>query len=258
MFRIQMNTLSSLTLVVIWSVCLITVLSFTPPHRGTNRLFLDTAVKSEWESLLPLGIFHGITTNPTLLERAGLECTISAVQTLAKEALSMVGCDEFMCQTWGRTATETYNVGMQLSEIDREKIVVKVPVTMEGTAAASKLIQSGVRVCLTACYNSDQAIVAAGLGAEYIAPYLGRMTDSGKDGIEECKRMQDIVHGMNSSTRIFVASIRDTKSLGDLMSHGMESFTFSPDIARELFSETLTITAAAEFEAAAKRCGGYK
>ena len=44
--------------------------------------------------------------------------------------------------------------------------------------------------------------------------------------------------------------------MGVLMSHGMDSFTFSPDIARELFSETLTIKAAAEFEAAAKRCGG--
>ena len=82
------------------------------------------------------------------------------------------------------------------------------------------------------------------------------MTDAGKDGMAECKRMQDIVNGMGSKTRIFVASIRDTKSLGDLMSYGMDSFTFSPDIARKLFSETLTITAAAEFEAAAKRCGG--
>ena len=53
------------------------------------------------------------------------------------------------------------------------------------------------------------------------------MTDAGKDGIEECKRMQDIVHGMNSSTRIFVASIRDIKSLGDLMSHGMDSFNLA-------------------------------
>ena len=113
-----------------------------------------TAVKNEWESLLPIGIFHGITTNPTLLERAELECTIPAVQTLAKDALSMVGCDEFMCQAWGSTPEEMYNVGVQLSEVDRERIVIKVPVTFDdGTAAASKLIQSGVRICLTACYN---------------------------------------------------------------------------------------------------------
>ncbi len=226
------------------------------PHRGTNRLFLDTAVQSEWEALLPIGIFHGITTNPTLLERAGLECTVPAVQALTQKALSLVGCDEFMCQAWGCTSEDMYNVGMQLSEVDRERVVIKVPVTFEGTKAASKLIDSGVRVCLTACYSSDQAIIAAGLGAEYLAPYLGRMTDAEKDGMEECRRMQNIANGLGSSTRILVASIRNVLSMGDLMAHGMDTFTFNPEIARKLFTESLTKTAAADFEAAAKRCGG--
>lgn len=230
--------------------------SFSASHRGTNRLFLDTAVESEWEDLLPIGIFHGITTNPTLLERAGHDCTIPAVQALTQRALSMVGCDEFMCQAWGGSSEDMCNVGMQLSEVDRKRVVIKVPVTLAGTKAASKLIASGVRVCLTACYSSDQAIIAAGLGAEYLAPYLGRMTDAGKDGMEECKRMQNTANGMGSSTRILVASIRDVTSMGDLMGHGMDTFTFNPEIARELFSEALTSAAAKDFEAAAKRCGG--
>jgi len=230
--------------------------SFSAPRRGTNRLFLDTAVESEWEALLPIGIFHGITTNPTLLERAGHECTIPAVLSLAKRALNMVGCDEFMCQAWGISSEDMYNVGMQLSEIDRERVVIKVPVTFEGTKAASKLIASGVRVCLTACYSSDQAIIATGLGADYLAPYLGRMIDAGKDGMKECRRMQNIANGMGSSTRILVASIRDVTSMGDLIGHGMDTFTFSPEITKCLFSEVLTRTAAEDFEAAAKRCGG--
>ena len=82
------------------------------------------------------------------------------------------------------------------------------------------------------------------------------MTDSGKDGMEECKRMQNIVNGMGSSTRILVASIRDVTSMGDLMCDGrMDTFTFNPDVARGLFSEKLTDTAAADFEEAAKRGG---
>jgi len=206
---------------------------------------------------MPLGIFHGITTNPTLLERANHECTVTSVQSLATQALSIVGCDEFMCQAWGSDAEEMYQIGMKLSEMDRKRIVIKVPITLEGTRAAFKLINSGVRVCLTACYSSDQAIIAAGLGAEYLAPYLGRMMDAGKDGMAECKRMQDIVNGMGSSTRIIVASIRDVKSMGDLMSHGMDTFTFNPDLARDLFNEELTITAARVFEEAAKRRGGF-
>ncbi len=228
-------------------------------HRGLNRLFLDTAVESEWNSLIPLGIFHGITTNPTLLERAGHVCSVPDVQALALRALSMTNCDEFMCQSWGRTSDQMYANGLALSEVDRQRIVVKVPVTSEGTIAASKLIHAGVRVCLTACYASDQAVIAAGLGAEYIAPYLGRMTDNGKDGMEECRRMQSIVQGMRSSTRVLVASIRDVQSMTDLMTtsttNGMDTFTFSPDVARQLFMEELTEQAAADFEAAAQRCG---
>jgi len=81
------------------------------------------------------------------------------------------------------------------------------------------------------------------------------MTDAGKDGMEECRRMQNIVDGMGSPTRILVASIRDVTSMGELMCHGMDTFTFNPDVARALFSETLTDSAALDFEAAAKRCG---
>jgi len=228
--------------------------SATVSHRGSNRLFLDTADRAVWQELLPLGIFHGVTTNPTLLENADEPCTTKHLHTLAQVALSTPGCHEFMCQAWGGTAPEMYKIGMELSKPDRSRVVVKVPVTREGTKAAACLIQSGVRVCLTACYNSHQAIVAAGLGAEYMAPYLGRMTDNDKDGMEECLKMQEIVRGMGSTTRVLVASIRDVDSMAALMALGkIDTFTLNPDIARELFEEQLTFEASADFEAAAQR-----
>lgn len=147
-------------------------LSFTPTHRGECRFFLDTADTSEWDDLLPRGMFHGVTTNPTLLARANEPCTVTNLHSLAKKALTYT--DEFMCQTWGPTAEEMYNNGMQISEMDRERIVIKVPVTAEGTKAATLLSKKGVRICLTACYNSKQALIAGAMGVEYIAPYLGR------------------------------------------------------------------------------------
>jgi len=67
-----------------------------------------------------------------------------------------------------------YDNGMTLSIIDRERIVIKVPVTTKGTEVARRLMESGVRVCLTAGYDSKQALIAASLGVEYLAPYLGR------------------------------------------------------------------------------------
>ena len=88
---------------------------------------------------------------------------------------------------------------MVLSEIDRDNIIIQVPVIFEGTYASSKIIDSGMRrVCLFTAdyYSSDQTFITAGLlGANYyIVPlYLGRsMTDNGKDGKEECFQIQCI------------------------------------------------------------------
>ena len=136
---------------------------------------------------------------------------------------------------------------------------------MEGTKAASMLIKAGIRVCLTACYASHQALIATAVGAEYLAPYLGRMNDAGKNGIEEIEKMQRIAKTCCSQyenhecdytrTRIFVASIRDVESMVELAGKGLDTFTFSPDIARALFMEPLTEKATVDFEDAVKRNG---
>ena len=240
-----------LTTVLLAALLLLESCAFTPPHRMDNRLFLDTADTAEWRSLLPTGMFHGVTCNPTLLERANETCTVTNLHKLAAEALTYT--NEFMCQSWGSNSDEMYDNAMKISEPDRDNIVIKVPVTKEGTVAATRLQQSGVRICLTACYGSKQALVAAGMGVEYIAPYLGRMTDNGKDGFDECVKMQQIVDGLQADTRILAASIRDAESLADLAVAGLDTFTFSPDVARQLFDEPLTVSAAEEFERAAAR-----
>mmetsp|Transcript_27415 Transcript_27415/g.57210 ORF Transcript_27415/g.57210 Transcript_27415/m.57210 type:complete len:284 (-) Transcript_27415:332-1183(-) len=241
------------------------ITGFTPPHRGECRYFLDTGDTSEWDALLPLGLFHGVTTNPTLLERANEPCTVSNLHRLATKALccnssssssgSYPPLKEFMCQTWGATPQEMYENGMAISAMDRERIVIKVPVTKEGAAAATLLGNAGVRICLTACYDHKQALIAGSMGVEYIAPYLGRMTDNGKDGLEECKTMDKIVKGLGSDTRILVASIRDAETLAELAVEGLDTYTFSPAVARMLFDEPLTEKAAGEFEEAAARGG---
>jgi len=203
--------------------------AFNPPFRGKCRFFLDTAIVSEWDELLPRGLFHGVTTNPTLLERAKEPCTIQNLHLLASKALGLT--NEFMVQTWGSSVQEMYENGMAIAALDLERIVVKVPVTASGAEVANRFAMKGVRMCLTACYDSKQALIAASMGAEYIAPYLGRMTDNGKDGFEECHRMQTIVNGLDSNTRILVASIRDCTTLADLAIEGLDTYTFSPEVA---------------------------
>lgn len=72
--------------------------------RGGSRFFLDTADVTEWAALLPLGMFHGVTTNPTLLERAGVACTVEACRQLAV-TVGDLGVEEIMFQACGATLT---------------------------------------------------------------------------------------------------------------------------------------------------------
>jgi len=242
---------------VFFTITVSSSFGFVPhPHRGDAcRFFLDTAdVDNAWRELLPMGIFHGITTNPTILERASQPCTICNLHALAATAFDL-GANEFMCQAWGTNVEDVVERGIALAATDLKRIVVKVPVTQIGLEAASIMMKDyGIRICLTAGYNSQQALLAVGVGAEYLAPYLGRMTDAGKDGVDECLAMLDVVEGLQGTTRILVASIRDSQTLSELAGSGMDTFTFSPDVARQLLNcDELTVLAADEFEQSALR-----
>lgn len=216
------------------------------------RFFLDTANVEEYKRLLPLGLFHGVTTNPTILQRANVPCTVDAIHEIAKVSF-LLGAEEFMAQTWGGTVDDLYHTGMELRDLDPDCMIIKVPITAAGVEAAARLkrARGGTRICMTACYSSSQALIAGAAGAEYLAPYLGRMSDTGKDGLGECARMQQIVEGLGCGTRILVASIRDVESMAELATKNLDTYTFSPDIARALFAEPLTDAATRDFEQAA-------
>ena len=214
--------------------------------RGASRFFLDSANEKEWENLLCTGMFHGVTTNPLVLKQVNQPCTIENLHRMAHVALQSV--NEFFCQTWGSTVEEMYQNGMALTQPARDRIVVKVPITLAGVQVATKLIQSGCRVCLTAVFDHKQVLTAVAIGAEYLAPCLGLMNDIGKDGEQECRQMLEIVKGLKGQTRVLVACVRDVDQLTQLAAAGMDTSSFSPEIAKNLFLEPLTDAVAAEFE----------
>ena len=104
------------------------------------RLFLDTADTSVWDRWLPTGIFHGVTTNPLLLERAGQRCTLDNLASLADRAASL-GAREIHLQTWGEDSNGMVERGRRLAALAtaRLAVAVKVPGTGDGFRAAREL-----------------------------------------------------------------------------------------------------------------------
>lgn len=210
------------------------------------RLFLDSAERTALQHWLPTGLFAGVTTNPTLLRRAGVACTVPALAELAREAVAL-GASEVHLQAWGTTAEALLACGKRLAAIDH-RVCVKLPLTAAGLQAAHALIGESVRVTFTACFDASQVVPAIALGADYVAPYLGRINDSGRDGAAEIIAMQRMVEAQQSGLRILVASLRSPAELAQLAAAGLQTFTVSPALAGALLENTQTAAAAAQFE----------
>ena len=180
----------------------------TKPHL---RLYLDTADVKQWQTWLPTGLFYGVTCNPILLQQADIVCQISSIKALTQQALQL-GAQEVHMQAWGSSTAALYEVGQALGSID-PKVIVKIPATQIGTAAASKLIQNGIPITITAVYAVHQVLIAAAIGARYAAPYLGRINDLGRTGRTELAMMQEALNGVNSTTRLLTASIREVEDI---------------------------------------------
>jgi len=108
---------------------------------------------------------------------------------------------------------------------------------------------------MTAVFTVGQALTACGLGADYAAPYLGRLEDAGQPGLPLFRDMAKVLVTGGATTRLLVASLRSVQPVVDLAVLGLDTFTINPRVAAELLDCRLTEQAAAEFQRAALAMG---
>ncbi|MBB3949965.1 transaldolase family protein [Aureimonas jatrophae] len=222
-----------------------------PSSRTGLRLFLDTADREAYARWLPTGLFHGVTTNPTILERSGLRSDLSVLAGLVETVLRYP-VQEVQAQAWGTETRALVETGRALAAID-PRVVVKVPVTENGMRAVCEMHAFGIRTTVTAVYASHQALTAAAAGADYVAPYFGRINDAGRDGVAVMREMRAILATAGDGTRLLVASLRSADDAARLAAAGCDTFTFGTAVAEGLFADPDTTAAARAFEEAAAR-----
>jgi transaldolase len=219
-----------------------------PDEISTLRLFVDSAEVTDWKKYLPTGIFYGVTTNPKLLAKSGIDFKVDQLRKLADSAFDL-GANEIHIQVWGRETEKMIEIGRELGAID-QRVMVKVPINQKGILCARQLIAEGSTLTLTALHSAQQALIAVAIGARYAAPYLGRMIDGGLNGLEEVMAMNRIVKQMISPLRLLVASIRQSSDLVKLAEGGLTTFTLLPDLIDDLLENQLTDMAVDSFESA--------
>jgi transaldolase len=205
------------------------------------HLYLDSADLSELQACLPHPVIHGVTTNPTLMRRAGV--TRDGLPRLLHAALQL-GARQVQAQVHAADADGMLSDAHQLlKEFDAGQLVIKIPATRDGFRAGAELSATGVPVTYTAVYAPEQAHFAAELGAAYAAPYLGRLDDSGVDGLALITQMQALIANSGSATRLLVASVRSRAAYLALLELGVGAITIPPRLFTELIDHPATLDA---------------
>ncbi|WBU36994.1 transaldolase family protein [Homoserinibacter sp. YIM 151385] len=209
-------------------------------------LYLDSADASQVLPLLGTGLYAGVTTNPLILDRAGLSARdLPKLHARLRDA----GCRRFFAQATGEDAGALRETSARIAELGDE-VVVKLVASEPGLQVARELADAGREVLVTAIYHPSQMLLAEAAGARWVAPYVGRATSAGRDGIQ-------LVRGLAAAAgpqapRILSASLRSVDQLAEVAAAGAHDHTVSIDIARAMLADELTVQAAADFETIAQ------
>lgn len=201
------------------------------------RILVDSADLGAIRDALTTGFVAGVTTNPTLLRRAGV--SRSGVLGLARAAFA-AGAGEVHLQAYAEDTPGMIRDGLEFVELDAARVHVKLVATRAGYRAAAALSAKGVNVTMTAVYTLNQTLVAQSVGARSIAIYLGRLRDAGVDAMELAGRMQALLGAQGADVDILAASIRDPGELAELAIRGVASATVAPAILERLLDSDAT------------------
>jgi transaldolase len=206
------------------------------------RLYADSANTAQVVPLLRDGLVRGVTTNPSILARDGH--TAGELSSLYDE-FAAAGAEEIFMQATGGSRADLLDEAQRIAGFGH-RIVVKVPATPDGFRVARELLNQDVRVLLTAVYSLAQATFAASIGADYIAPYFGRLVDSGEDGLAKVANMTRVLSA--TRTRVLVASVRSPNAAATLALNGVAHITADVPVLLAMLHDPVTEQSALEFE----------
>ena len=169
---------------------------------GIMEFFLDTADVDEIREIAAWGILDGVTTNPSLIKKSGRDFK-EVVREIAGICSGPISAEVTAMDTEGMLVQ-----ARQLKSELPENVIIKIPCTPEGLAATKVLTDEGVDTNVTLIFSASQALMAAKAGATYVSPFIGRIDDTGHDGMNLIAEIMETWSKYDLSTKVLAASIR--------------------------------------------------
>lgn len=197
------------------------------------KFFVDTADVDEIRELNAMGLLDGVTTNPSLIMKAGRD-----IMEVTKEI-----CDIVDGPVSAEVTATDYDGMMSQAAVlagIADNICIKLPLTMDGLKACKTLTSDGHKTNVTLCFSANQALLAAKAGATFISPFIGRIDDMAVDGMELIAEIRKIYDNYGFATEILAASIRSVNHVKDAALIGADVATIPPATLRALVKHPLT------------------
>lgn len=196
------------------------------------RLFLDTADFDEIKTAVGWGVITGVTTNPTLIARAGQDH-----ETQVKRICELVG--DVSAETVTEKKDDLIVEGRRLASWHKN-VIVKVASTPDGLAAGKVLAGEGIRINVTLCFTVNQALLAAAIGAYFISPFVGRFDDIGEDGMQVVRDIVTAYRQQGIKTKVLAASLRHPVHVTQAALAGADIGTMPFKVLESMYKHPLT------------------
>jgi len=198
------------------------------------KFFVDTADLNEIKDLAATGMVDGVTTNPSLAAKQGMNF---------KELIAEV-CKVVSGPVSAEVTALDYETMMKEADVLRKiarNITIKVPLTQDGLKVCRALSSEGTMVNVTLCFTCGQAILAAKAGATFVSPFVGRLDDLGVNGMQLIEDIRMVYDNYDSfKTQILVASVRSPEHIINAGRIGADVVTAPPKVIRQLYHHQLT------------------
>jgi transaldolase len=214
------------------------------------KFFIDTANLAQIKEANDLGILDGVTTNPSLMAKEGIQGT-EAVLKHYKDICDIVKMP-VSAEVISTDFEGMIEEGKKLAALDPH-IVVKVPMIKEGIKAIKWFTDNGIKTNCTLVFSAGQAILAAKAGATYVSPFIGRIDDGNWDGVELIEQISHIYNTQGFKTLILAASIRTSLHIVKCAEAGADVCTCPLSSILGLLKHPLTDLGLAQFLEDAKK-----
>lgn len=202
------------------------------------KFFIDTANLNQIKEAHELGILDGVTTNPSLMAKEGIQGHQNIIQHYVD--ICNITSGHVSAEVLSTDFISMFEEGMKLAGLHKN-IVVKVPMTADGIKVIKKFSENNIKTNCTLVFTPGQALMAAKAGATYVSPFVGRLDDISSDGINLIKEIKQIYTNYPEiKTQILSASLRHPMHIVECAKAGSDVVTCPLDAIKALLKHPLT------------------